>query len=180
VDANATVLKAAKSTLDASLAQQQAHARFSLYSTSFEAIRTGNTLYIKGNRRFNARLERRLGAKIPAGVWLKSSTSGPLAQVSSLTNIKQELPLLLSGSGKLMKGATTRIDGRPVIEVKQKRILSTVTLYVATTGEPYPVQLRKTGRETGQTTFSGWNKPVTVAPPANAVDISQLEHTKSG
>jgi hypothetical protein len=44
-------------------------------------------------------------------------------------------------------------------------------------GRAYPLLMRKTGQETGETKFTDWNKPVAVDPPANAVELSQLEHT---
>jgi hypothetical protein len=165
-----------KATLDASLARDQGHARVAFPGTSFEAIRTGNTLYVKGNRAFDAQLERGLGVKVPHGVWLKGSASGPLAQLGSIANIKNELPLLLGGQGALRKGSATKINGQPAIELKQEHKLYTATLYVSTTGKPYPIVRRTTGHQSGQTTFTGWNDPVSVTAPGNAVELSQLQH----
>jgi hypothetical protein len=48
------------------------------------------------------------------------------------------------------------------------------TLYIATTGKPYPVQITKTGGGGGAVSFQGWNRPVTIIAPANALDINQL------
>jgi hypothetical protein len=166
-------------SLDASLSKDQAHAHSSFLGLSFEVIRKGNTLYLKGNPLFNARLEATMGIKVPSGVWLKGS-DGRLAQIGSFTDISKELPLILSGSGKVTKGQKTEINGQPAIILKETRKLYTGTLYVATTGEPYPLKLSKTGRETGQTTFTGWNDPVTVTAPANAVELSGLEHHGKG
>jgi hypothetical protein len=164
-------------SLDAHLSKDQARAHISFSGIGFDVVRKGSTLYLKGNHAFNARLEATMGVKVPTGVWLKGTTSS-LGQVGSLTDIKRELPLILSGSGKVTKGAKVKIDGQPAITLKETRKLYTGSLYVATTGEPYPLKLMKTGQETGQTTFTGWNDPVTVSPPANAVDVSQLEHLK--
>jgi hypothetical protein len=164
-------------SLDASLSKDQARAHISFLGLSFEAIRKGNTIYIKGNPAFSARLEATMGVKVPSGVWLKGSTNS-LAQIGSFTDIGKELPLILSGSGKVTKGQKTTINGQPAIIVKETRKLYTGTLYVATTGEPYPLKLRKSGQETGQTTFSDWNDPVSVSAPTNTVEISKLEHKK--
>jgi hypothetical protein len=165
----------AKLTLDASLAKENARAQLSLLGIDVEAIRIGDTLYIKGNRAFDARLQSTLGVKVPSGVWLKGPASGVLGQVGAFTSMNREVPLILGARGPITKGATTRINGQPAIELKETAKLYTGTLYVATTGNPYPIQLRKTGRETGQTTFTAWNDPVTVSAPANAVEISQLK-----
>jgi hypothetical protein len=169
-------------TLDASLAKQQAHAHISLYGLNLAAVRDGDLLYIKGNRRFNARLEATMGVKVPSGVWLKGTVTS-LGLVGSFTDISRELPLILSGSGAVTKGAHVTINGQPAIALKLTRKLYTGTLYVATTGQPYPLKLIKSPKttglsETGQTTFTHWNDPVTVTPPANAVDISQLQPLK--
>jgi hypothetical protein len=168
----------AKLTMSASLAKDHGHARLALAGIGVEAIRAGETLYIKGNDRFDAQLERTFGVKVPARTWLKGPASGTLGRIGSFIDMSRELPLILSVSGPVTKGATTTVDGQPAIELKEVAKLYTGTLYVATTGTPYPIKLVKTGRETGKTVFSGWNDPVTVTPPKNAVDFSQLQHLK--
>ena len=49
------------------------------------------------------------------------------------------------------------------------------TLDVATTGKPYPIQIRKSGKGGGKISFDRWNAPVTLAAPKNAIDLSQLQ-----
>jgi len=58
-----------------------------------------------------------------------------------------------------------------VIALEQTAKLYSGALFIATTGKPYPVELVKHGKETGQTTSSGWNQPVSLSAPANAVAI---------
>jgi hypothetical protein len=169
--------------LDASLSKQQAHAQISFFGFNFRAIRDADTLYIKGNPRFDARLESTLGVKIPPGKWLKGTTTSSLGQIASFTDISKELPLILSGTGKTTKGNTTKINGQPAITLKLTRKLYTGTLYIATTGQPYPLKLIKTPpkagpSETGHTTFTNWDEPVTITPPASAIDITQLQQLK--
>jgi hypothetical protein len=164
--------------LDASMSKQHAHAQFSAFALSIQTIRDGDTLYVKGNPAFNQRIESTQGVKVPSGKWLRG-TSASLGQIGMLTEIDKELPVILGGSGPISKGAKVTIDGQPAITLKLTRKLYTGTLYVATTGQPYPLKLIKTGRETGQTTFSGWDDTtIATTPPANAVDISRLEHIK--
>jgi hypothetical protein len=174
---SAKVLTGRPFKLDVRLGKRQAHARVLFFGSGFEAIRDNNTVYIKGNTTFDERLESALGVKVPSGVWLKATTSS-LRQIGSFTDIGRELPVILSGSGKVSKGAEVKIDGQPAITIKLTRKLYTGTLYVATTGPPYPLKLTKTGEETGQTTFTGWNDPVTVSPPSKAVEIGQLQQIK--
>jgi hypothetical protein len=168
----------ARLAMNASLAKDQGHTQLKVLGSALEVIHTGQTIYIKGNRPFNARLERTLGVKIPSGVWLKGPASGTFRRFAPLASIVRELGTILGASGPLTKGKATKIAGQPVIELKQATKLGIRTLYVATTGEPYPILLRKSGRETNKTTFSGWNDPVTVSTPTGAVEISQLEQRK--
>jgi hypothetical protein len=165
-------------TLEGSLAKNGSRARVDVLGSTVEAIRINDTLYIKGNRKFNYHLEQKLGVKVPAGVWLKGPAAGVLSNVGTATDIHVEVLLLLSGNGPVTKGTATTIAGQPAITVKrtqQPQKLYEGTLYIATTGQPYPLKLTKTGKETGQTTFSNWNDPIDVSAPANAVDIRQLE-----
>jgi hypothetical protein len=164
-------------TLDAALSPDASRARVSVLGSTFEVIRTANEVYVKGNPTFTAGLGGSLGVKIPPNTWIESPADGPLRETAAFANIKTELPVILSGPGQVTKGATTTIAGQSAVAVKQHRKLSTTTIYVATTGEPYPLQLDKTGRETGQTTFTNWNQPVHIDPPTSAIELSQLQHT---
>jgi hypothetical protein len=49
------------------------------------------------------------------------------------------------------------------------------TLYVATTGTPYPLEILKKGGSGGSILFDRWNQPVTLTAPANAININQLQ-----
>jgi hypothetical protein len=49
------------------------------------------------------------------------------------------------------------------------------TLYVATTGKPYPIEISKGGSESGKITFDRWNQPVAITAPANSVDLAELK-----
>ena len=49
------------------------------------------------------------------------------------------------------------------------------TLYVAASGKPYPVAIVKSGANGGRISFGQFNKPVSLTPPPNAIDISKLK-----
>ena len=81
---------------------------------------------------------------------------------------------LLGAHGKLAKGSHTTVNGRKVIGVRDTT--NGGTLYVALTGNPYPIQIVKTGGTSGgQVNFDQFNQPVALTPPANAIDISKLK-----
>lgn len=167
-------------SLNLQLAGDGGRTRVSLLGLAFEEIRVANTLYVKGDPAFYRRLGRveRLGApvRVPRGTWLKApANSGKLAQLAAFTK-RSELPLLLRSTGSLAKGAASIINGQRAIELKETAKLFTATLYIATTGKPYPIQLVKRGRESGQVTFSGWNQPVSLAAPAKTIELAKLAH----
>jgi hypothetical protein len=170
--------------LDMSYAKNGAAGSVSVLGIDYQLIRIGDTLYVSGNSRFYRGLARTLHgpaaravAKLPSGAWLKAGVGGGRASgLAAVTEMNTELALILGGGTPVAKGTEKTVNGQPTIELKQTAKLYTGALFVATTGKPYPILQRKTGRETGQTSFSGWNQRVILTPPANATDISQLEH----
>ncbi len=142
---------------------------------SFELIVVGGTAYIKGNPTFYSHFGGPAAAQLFQGKWLKASaTSGELATLASLTDLSRLLDQALAGHTTLAKGPTTTISGQPVIELKDTA--ENGSLFVATTGQPYPIEIVKRGSETGHVTFTNWNQPVPLSAPANAIDLSQLQH----
>jgi hypothetical protein len=137
----------------------------------FETIRTGNTLYLKGN----TLLYQRLGinpARVPQGAWIKTpANNSQFGQLAAFTDLKSEVNRLISSTGPLTKGATTTTDGQKTIELKNSGKLYTGAIYIATTGKPYPIQITKTGRESGRTTLTNWNQPVSLSAPSNTISI---------
>jgi hypothetical protein len=156
----------------------------SLVGLSFGLVRIGETIYANGNRKFYTRFGQTIGGsagaaitKLPTGTWLKSTgKTGPLSQLGSIADKETELGLILSRGTPVTKGSETTVAGQKVIELKQLARLYTGSLFIATTGKPYPIEERKTGREQGRTSFTNWDQAVTITAPAHAVDVSQLEH----
>jgi len=142
---------------------------------AFELIVVKDTVYIKGSPAFYSHFGGGAAAQLLDGKWLKApASSGQLATLASLTNLSKILGQTLVSAGTLVKGASTTVNGQQVIELTDTA--RNGSLYVATTGQPYPVQIVKRSFETGKVTFSAWNQPVTLAAPANAIDITQLQH----
>jgi hypothetical protein len=163
-----------KQNLD--LARDGGHAHISGLGIDFEIIRTGNTLYLKGSPAFYQRLGI-TPTRVPEGAWIKTPTNNSqFGQLAAFTDLKSEVNRLISSAGPITKGATTTTNGQKAIELKNSGKLYTGAIYIATTGNPFPIQITKTGRETGHTTLTNWNQAVTLTVPTNAIDISQLEH----
>jgi hypothetical protein len=173
----------ATSTSDLELGRSSGHAIMSLLGLRFEVLRTGGALYLRGNRTFRERLGNQLGGregvaaavKLPASTWVKvPAGNSSAAGLGSLTNITSELPIILH-TVPVLKGHETAINGHKAITLNETAKLFTGLWYITTTGKPYPIQLVKRGRQTGKTTFSSWNEPITLSAPTKTIDISQLE-----
>ena len=143
----------------------------SVSGLTFDIVRIGDTAYFKGDSAFWEHFGGKAVAQLLKGRWLKASaTSGELASFTPLTDIAKLFASILTSSNTLVNQGETDLDG-----VKTVAILDTKkggTLYVAATGTPYPVALKKKG--SGDIAFTSWNEPVTLTAPADAVDASQL------
>jgi hypothetical protein len=141
---------------------------------AFELIEVANTVYIKGSSSFYKHIGGSAAAQLLQGKWLKApANSSGFASIGQLTNLRQLVDQTLADHGTLSKSGTTTIQGRKVVGVTDKG--KGGTLYIAATGKPYPVQISRNGAGTGTITFDRWNEPVTLAVPANAIDIAQLQ-----
>ena len=95
------------------------------------------------------------------------------------SSISSELDPALSTTwgashGKLARDGTKTVDGQKVVAVTD--VSQGGTLYVATVGTPFPIEIAKDGGSGGRITFDRWNKPVTLTAPANAININQLQN----
>jgi hypothetical protein len=139
----------------------------------FQIVADGQEVYINGSQSFWRTFGGSAAAQLLSGKWLKAPATGQLSSLATLTNVQKLFNQLLSSHGKLVKGKTTTIHGQQAIAVTDST--NGGTLYVATIGKPYPLEISKTGAQGGQITFDQFNQPVSLTPPANAIDISQLK-----
>jgi hypothetical protein len=140
---------------------------------SFQVVTVGNEVYINGIIAFWQKFAGNAEAQLLWGKWIKAPASAQLAPLATLTDLKKLLSQLLASPGQLAKGSITTVRGQPVVAVKD--ITNSGTLYIATTGEPYPIEVVKNGSSGGRIAFDRFNQPVTLTPPSNAIDISQFQ-----
>jgi hypothetical protein len=164
-------------TLNLRLASGQGgRGQISQSGLSFELIVVGDTIYIKGSPAFYSHFGGTAAAQLFQGKWLKAPTSGgELGSLAALTNFRKLLDQTLTTHDTLTKGATTTIAGQPAIELRDPS--QNGSLFIATAGKPYPIEIVKHGSETGHVTFTDWNQPVSLSPPSGAIDLSQLQHS---
>jgi hypothetical protein len=163
-------------TLDLTLvAGKGGRGRLAENGLSFELIEIGDTIYINGSPAFYSHFAGSAAAQLLQGKWLEASVSNAsFAGLSSLTDLPKLLGAALATNAKaLVAVGTTTVHGQAVVGVRDTS--QNGTLYVATTGPAYPIEISKSGTSGGSITFSEWDKPVTLTAPANAVDIEQLK-----
>jgi len=156
------------------VAGKGAQGELSENGASFKLILLDGTAYISGSPAFYRSLGGSAAAQLLDGKWLKASaSSGEFASFGSLANMRELLDTTLASHGTLTKGATTVVNGQQAIAITDNS--KSGTLYVATTGKPYPVQITKGGSESGKIGFDNWNKPVTITAPSSSVDLAELK-----
>ena len=145
----------------------------SVNGLSFDLIRIGSTIFVKGSPAFY----RKYGgaaAQLLQGKWLKSSaTTGSFASIGPFTELPAFLDNLLTppAGQPLTKGAAATVAGQQAIQLKDGM---GGTLSVATTGTPFPLQIAKGGTSGGTISFDQWNAAVPLTAPAGAVDLNAL------
>ena len=139
---------------------------------AFQVVTVNNLVYIKGSDAFWSHFGGATAASLFHGKWLKAPATGQFAALTELANTQALFNKLLSSHGKLVKGSTTTINGQPAIAVTDST--QGGTLYVATTGKPYPIELVKKGSGGGRINFDRFNQPVSLTAPSGAIDASKL------
>lgn len=159
--------------LDLSLSSAGGRGQLSLAGLGFELIQTGATVYIKGSANLYRHIAGASAAQLLQGRWLKAPSSAPeFTSIASLTNLHGLVDATLADHGALTKLASSTVDGQRVVGLRDAAMGETI--YVATAGKPYPVQVTRSGSGGGTVHFGSWNTPVAIAAPANAIDLEQL------
>jgi hypothetical protein len=138
---------------------------------SFKLVRIGDKAYIYGPDAFYRKIAGAAAAQLFHGRWLEfSAAKGDLAAFARITDVDKFFAAFKSEPG-FVKGAQTAVRGQKVIAIRDKR---GETMYVATTGRPYPIEVVGPKSSPGKVDFDEWNKPMPLAAPKNAIDISKL------
>lgn len=149
----------------------------SVNGLSFDLIRIGSTIYVKGSAAFYKKFSG-AAASLLNGKWLKgASTSGSFAAIGPFTDLSGFVDKALASQPgqKLTKAGAATIGTQKVVQIKDT---NGGTLSVASTGPPFPVRIAQGGSGGGSITFDRWNTPFKLTAPADAVDLAQLQKGK--
>jgi hypothetical protein len=120
--------------------------------------------------------QHRLGATAAAQLqdkWAKVPAGSKFASLAPLTNLRTLLGIVLSTHGKLVKGKTTTVDGQSAVAVHDAA--GNATIYVATTGAPYPLEIVEPGAQGGQITLDHMDDSVNLTVPSDAINVAGLK-----
>jgi hypothetical protein len=141
---------------------------------TIQLIQVNGAVYINGSTAFYNHVGGAAAAQLLQGKWLKApSNSGELASLAELTNLSKLIDTALASHGKLAKGTATTIEGTKAIAINDTS--KGGTLYVAATGTPFPLEIAKSGAESGKVVLDRWDQPVSLSAPAGAIDIGKLQ-----
>jgi hypothetical protein len=156
------------------LAGKGGRGRITQNGLAFELITLGGTVYIKGSPAFYRHIGGQATAQLFQGKWLKApASSGQFAPISALTDLRRIIDTTLASHGTLAKRATTTVGSRKVVPIED--LAKGGVLYVSATGKPFPAEIARGGARGGHIVFDRWNQAVTITPPLNAINLTQLQ-----
>ncbi len=106
------------------------------------------------------------------GTWVMSpAEEGSEFAEFSVASVAEELRSPSDGATVAEEAVATSLDGLPVWEIRDS--VGSV-MHVAAEGEPYPLQITKTGAEAGVMRLSEFGTVAPIEPPADFLDLSDL------
>ena len=146
-----------------------------------ELLRIGKDAYLKADADFwTQQTGDPAAAELLKGKYLKAAGDAPkLQSVLLFTDAGTFADKLFKADGAVTKGEQRTVAGVPTLGVTYTASKEKVTVYVATTGKPYPMQLSTTGDagETSALDFTEYDKPLDLQPPPadQVVDTDKLD-----
>jgi hypothetical protein len=136
---------------------------FSTPGLTYDVLRTGRYLYFRvAAHATRPRITRK---------WLKTTVNDPtFAAIVKGTDYKTLVATDLFHPALVRKGAVGKVEGQNAIALIDPY---GGTLYVATTGPPYPLEfIGSLGDATGKVVFDRWNAPVSLTPPSPSISTA--------
>ena len=165
-------------SIDMAIGKDVADGTITVKNVTVQIRLTGGKTYINAP----AALFNKMGGdagKVAGGVlggkWFEVPSTGSVADsFKGLENIANKDTLfssLLSASKSPTVKGTDTVLGQPAVILTGP---NGGTLAVATTGEPYPLQVKAKEGSAGSVDFKDWNVPVDVQAPTDLVDLNAI------
>ncbi len=145
-----------------------------LAADTLQIVSDGTTVYFKGDKAFWTNQASAQAATLIGDRWLKAPvTNESFKSLAEFADFENTVTGILKPDGSVTKGSTKDVGGTPAIELKS----GSGSLWVATTGEPLPLQI-SSGTAGDKVTFADWGKAVDVTGQVPAekdtIDLSKL------
>jgi hypothetical protein len=148
--------------------------KFGLLGLSIDLMTVGGTVYMKADSLLG--LMGLAGTQSPQMTALANTVKGkyiavPAGEAAQFADVPNADELLGFKDGTFTKGETTTLDGKSVLTLSNSK---GTKLYVARTGEPYPVQVEYEGGAVLKVTDIGTASAITAPAAADVIDYTQL------
>jgi hypothetical protein len=154
------------------VAGQGAVGQLSAQGLSVRFVTVGHLLYLNGGAHFWRAFGSPAIARKLDGRWVQVPPTVNLASIDKLINLNKLFATLLARHETLVKGPTGTIHGQQVLALHS--MTRGGTLYVATTGQPYPIEVRGSRAHPGLVVFDQYNEPFSLRAPRDALTASSL------
>ncbi len=170
--------------LNLAVARDAADGTITIKGVDVQLRLVGDTIFMKAQKEFWAALGSQGDAvsSLVADKWFSvpldsNKDASGLSMFGQFADKDGLFQSLLTPTGAVTVKGTSEVNGQPVVLLSSKK----GTLAVATTGEPYPIQLKGSGTDgTGTIDFINWNGPVNAVKPADVVDLDALIEDAAG
>jgi len=159
---------------DVTLSADAAKGTLTLSGNDIKLVRVGDAAYFSGSPEFYKMVGGGDAAvSLLQGRWIKvPSTDSRFASFEQFTDKGKLFSSMLQAEGTISKAGVRTYNGQKVIVLRDSK--GDGDLYIAASGKPYPVAIVTKGDKQGTVTFNGWDAPVDVSAPSDAIDLSQL------
>lgn len=143
-------------------------------SQTIQFFATEANTWLKADKAFWTEQANTAAAELVGDKWVKVPNANPaFATFAGFGNYSNGVTEMLKPGSAVTKGELTTINGQKAVIL----VSSKGQLWIATTGDPLPIQLQSTGSDGGTVTFSQWGSTNVGSAPAAAdtIDFSKLE-----
>jgi hypothetical protein len=133
-------------------------------------VALGPVMYLNGGEHFwrkflSQTLAQRLNRR-----WVQVPSTANVAGIARLANLRALFGEFLLRRATFVKGPTVLVHGQQVLAIHS--LTRGGTLYIATTGAPYPIEVRGSPKHPGRVVFDQYNRPISLQAPPGALTAS--------
>jgi hypothetical protein len=166
--------------INLSISEKGSTGTLKVSGNTVDLVVTSETVYMKGDESFYSSLGTGgpTAAKLLAGKWLSVDADSPqgksFAQIGDFDAFVDDF----LDPGEVAKGEAGTVGGSAAIALEDNDKDDPAQLWVATEGEPYPLQINPKSSDSEKITLSAFGEDVDVTPPPSD-EVVSLEDLKN-